>query len=319
VGNAKAWHSCDPNVGDTCNSVVLDSSSTINYLFGPAIGVSDGSTGTVQSAACRGTCGLPGSPLDVVMVLDRTSSMTAADLANAKNGALSVLQVYDPAVQWVGLVGLPYDDPTNPCNVNHTQVYPNPGPIWKLVGLSKDYRNPDGTLNQSSPLVSTINCLQRTPNTIQVTPPGVGHTDLGDPVQEAANMLITEGRPDVPDILILLTDGEANQPRYNQPCSYLYDRAVAAQGEKIEVYTIGYGVASARCLQDTAGRYVGKYASTVLADSATDSKDNAPGGCSSTENTDNDHYFCEAGSGDLEPVFLKIADQALGSPKLIDI
>ena len=56
------------------------------------------------------------SPIDVVMVLDRTGSMTAGDIANVKNAALSVLDFYEPAEQWVGMVSLPYGcSPANKC------------------------------------------------------------------------------------------------------------------------------------------------------------------------------------------------------------
>jgi hypothetical protein len=253
------------------------------------------------------------------MVLDRTRSMTDSDLANAKNAALSVLDFYDSSLQYVGLVGLPYADPSNRCLVNHTQNYPATGSIWRMVGLSSDYKTASGALNTSSQLVSTINCMQRTPENIVVNPSGSGHTDLGDPLAEATTMLLTEGRPNVPDAIIFLTDGEANQPRYNQPCTYFNDRANIAKANGIDIFTIAYGVAAARCSYDTTGQFRNGYASTVLASVATNSYDNSPGSCVASENTDNDNYFCEAASTDLEPVFRKVAVAALQRSHLVDV
>lgn len=307
----RAFHSCDPYAGDLCNTIVVRASNLVPYFFAPVLGISEGSTGAVQGASCKGFCGQPSSPLDVAMVIDRSGSMTNADLANVKNGALSVLDFYDPALQHVGLVGLPYHNPLDPCRVARSQRYPNSG-VWRLVGLSDDY---DST---SSQLVQTITCLQRPPSDITTNPSGAGHTDLGDPMIDAVNMLLSEGRDDVPDIIIFFSDGEANQPRYSQPCDYANDRADIAKGEGIDVYTLAYGVAGARCGQDSSGPYRGVYASTFFADMATDSDDNAAGGCGADENTDGDHYFCESGSSDLEPVFRQIAVAALERSRLID-
>ncbi len=113
----RASHLCDPNAGDFCNTIVVRASNVVPYYFAPVIGINQGSTGVVQGAACTGTCGNPGSPLDVVMVLDRTTSMTSTDLQNLKSGAMTVLDAYDASQQWVGFVSLPYGQPNNKCNV----------------------------------------------------------------------------------------------------------------------------------------------------------------------------------------------------------
>jgi hypothetical protein len=311
VKRGKAWHACNPYGGDLCNTIVLSASRTIPFFFAPVIGVDTGSTGSVSAAACRGSCGAVGSPLDVVMVVDRSTSMTVGDMANLKNAAKSVLEFYDPEAQHVGLVGLPYGS----CDATPIQTYPKPDNSWWLVSLSSDY-NTDGVLNNGSPLVSTINCLKRATAITRITPPG-GHTDLGDPMASAMNMLQT-GRADVPDVIIFMTDGEANQPALNQPCSYAATRAATAKSQQVSIFTIGYGVAAARCSYDTLGSYRGAFASRLLADMATDSNDDVPGGCGVNENKDLDQYFCESGSSDLEPAFRRAAAQALGTSRLLD-
>jgi Putative Flp pilus-assembly TadE/G-like/von Willebrand factor type A domain len=314
----RAFHSCDPWAGDLCNTIVVRASNLVPYFFAPVLGIDQGSTGTVSGASCKGFCGQPSSPLDVAMVLDRSTSMTNADMANLKNAALSVLDFYDPALQHVALVALPYTNATNRCIANPTQNYPAVGRMWQVTGLSSDYKS-GGSLNTGSELVTRINCLQRATNLTSVRPSGGGHTDLGDPMATAHDILVNDGRPDVPDVIIFMTDGEANQPRGYQPCDYFVDRALNAQDDEVNVYVIAYGVASARCGEDTTGPYRGSYASRSAADAASgDSDDNAPGGCASDENTDGDYYFCESGSSDLEPVFRQIAVAALERSRLID-
>jgi len=315
----RSIHECNPFAGDRCNTVSVRTSNSVDYIFAPVIGVDQGNTGGVTAASCRGACGTAPAPLDVAIVFDRSRSMTASDMANAKNAALAVLDFYDSPVHHVGLVGLPYHNPSNPCRVRTSQTYPNPTPsVWTLHGLASDYDRPDGTLNPASTLVQRINCLERTPTGVSTNPSGAGHTDLGDPLAAASSLLQTTGRAEVPDVMIYLSDGEANQPRFNQPCQYAITRADAAKAADVEIFTIAYGVAGARCGYDSAGTYRNVYASIFFADMATESDDDAPGGCASTENTDGDHYFCESGGSDLETVFRQVAEQALGHSRLVE-
>lgn len=314
----RSVHSCDPYAGDKCNTIAVTTENTVQYIFAPVIGVRQGDTGAVNAVSCRGACGAAPAPLDVVMVLDRTRSMSVSEWANAQNAALSVLDFYDSPVHHVGLVALPYHNPGNPCQVNTTQTYPNVGNAWRMVGLSNDYDRPDGTLNPASQLVSTINCMQRAPSGMNVTPSGSGHTDIGDPTLTAANMLLSEGDPSVPNVIILLSDGEANQPRGMQPCRYANDRATTAKNAEVEIFTIAYGVSGLRCGQDTSGTYANAWATDFLSDMATDSIDDAPGGCAPSENDDGDHYFCESLSSSLEPVFRAVAAASVGNARLIE-
>ena len=59
-----------------CNTIVVKHNRTVNYSFGPAIGIPTGTTGTIVAAACRGVCGtVTPNPLDIVVMADRTPSM----------------------------------------------------------------------------------------------------------------------------------------------------------------------------------------------------------------------------------------------------
>ncbi|HEY6568380.1 MAG TPA: VWA domain-containing protein [Actinomycetota bacterium] len=324
VKRGRAQHLCNPYAGDKCNTVVVRTSNIVNYIFAPVIGIQRGNTGSVSAASCRGACGAEPNPLDVVMVIDRTGSMTSTDLANAKNAALSVLDFYDSSEHHVGVVALPYGrSAADPCNVADPQLYPQAAAsFWQVSPLSSDYDNANGTLNTSSSIVQRINCLRLAGNPVirvnGTVRTSAGHTNLGDPLDAAREMLSTQGRSDVEDIIIFMTDGEANQPDTMLPCNYLNTKANIAKAEDQTIYTIGYGVAGARCSRDSSGPFNGRYASTNLALAATDSTDDVPGGCGPLENRDGDNYFCESGSGDLEPVFRQVAAATLGHSRLVE-
>ena len=247
----RAFHSCNPFTGELCNTVVVRASNLVPFFFAPVLGIGEGSTGSVAGASCKGFCGQPSSPLDVVMVLDRSTSMTTGDMANLKNAALSVLTFYDPALQHVALVALPYTHPTNRCIANPTQNYPAVGRMWQITGLSSDYNTRrDPQPRQRDRQQDQLPPARDQPHERHAE--AVGHTDLGDPMATAHDILVDDGRPDVPDVIIFMTDGEANQPRGYQPCDYAVDRAIDAHDDAVGVYVIAYGVASARCGDDTS-------------------------------------------------------------------
>jgi hypothetical protein len=308
-------HTCDPYSGDTCNAVKVRSSEPVKYLFAPAIGVTSGNTGSVQSIACQGMCKPITSPLDIALVLDRTASMSPADIANVRTAALSLLKVYDPTQQHIALFMLPHGrtdlSPPKPCQTDKKETYPDTTwSHWQSVPFSSGYRQSDGTLVQSDPLVATINCYAET-NT------GSG-TNLGDPLAAASTYLQTFGRADVSKIVIFLSDGEANQPSGSQPCTYAAGKAATAKSSGITVYTIGYGIEDARCASGD-GSYSNAYATKLFAAMASSSTDNQPGGCAATENTDGDSYFCNARDADLQATFRLIAVATIKHGRLIDV
>lgn len=107
---------CDPDRGDRCNAILISGAITNQFSFGRVVGVNQGSTGVVVSAACNGPCGQPPfAPLDVVVVIDRTSSM-AGDENNLRDAARSVLTSYDPNMQHVALGMLGPSTMTQSCS-----------------------------------------------------------------------------------------------------------------------------------------------------------------------------------------------------------
>lgn len=313
----RVLHACDPDAGDLCNGLVVSASDEVHYYFAPIFGIGDGGTGAVSAAGCTSGCVAGTSPVDIVLVFDRSASMTDSDMENARSAALNMLGGFDPQDQWVGLAVLPYGESGNPCNADPNQEYPKTDLSWAATPLSSDYLNSDNSLNTSSALVSTLQCLQKAWG-ITVAGGTFGHTDLGDPIAAAQRMLDEQGRAKAPDVIILFTDGEANQPAGMNPCSYAIDKAMASQNRRTEIFTIAYNVAGATCTGDTSGSYAGRYATTFLADMATHSTDDLPGGCADTENSDRDHYYCEPGNTNLTPVFRKVAYAAARNTGLVD-
>ncbi len=193
-----------------CNTIVVGGVKNVPFYFAPVLSVMGGPTkcfftdcptGTIRAAACRGACGgPPTAPLDVVEVIDRTRSMSSTDLANAKAGADSVLQLFDPDKQSVGLATLPQSLPADDCNsVNANDAPGN----WLITNLSSNYKNPNGSLNGASEIVSNINCLQ-------LAASFGSQTNLGSPMKAAKDHLIAAGRTGVKWGIIFMTDGEAN-------------------------------------------------------------------------------------------------------------
>jgi hypothetical protein len=330
---SRVIHDCNPFAGDKCNTIRLSTSNTIPYYFAPVIGINTGSTGVVNAASCKGSCGAASSPVDVVMVLDRTGSMDVADVANVQNAALSVLDFYDSTQQWVGMVSLPYGQTGNKCVAygdNRTtpptfQLYPDATYTdWQAAPLDKNYKRADGTINTADPLVQQINCLQRAANFVYSKSDGSpangsgNHTNLGDPLDAARAMLASQGRANVPDVIIFMTDGQANQPSTRQPCKYFNDKATIAKNAGQTIFTIGYGLDTTKC-PDTVTPFSGKTGTTNLSSAATQpSTDDQPGGCGPLENKDNDYYFCTPAAADLEPVFRQVAAAAIQTAHLID-
>ena len=202
----------------------------------------------VRSTACS-PCGV--KPLDIMLVLDRTGSMcqnsaghndpSCFDLNNAKTGIKTFLNFFDPSIDWIGLAVLPPADTMgNKCGTPSSANYNGTGSPYLLVPLSHDYKNKDGTLNTGSNLVSTVNCVK-----------GGGTTAYANAIDAAEAELQKDGRPTVPDVIVLLSDGAANtgpsyyptnSPYRTQPCHQGVNSSQAAKAKGAIVYTIGYAL-----------------------------------------------------------------------------
>lgn len=306
---------CNPFAGSNrCNVLDVQASKEVSLNFTRVLGLPPLLLTASANGACKGFCGTaPTAPLDVVIVIDRSVSMSSSSLADAKSGARAVLEYFDPEFQHVALAVLGAGNPSNICQ----DLAPTSGGDWLLVPLSSDYKNPDGTLNSSSTLVATIGCI---------TTDSAQNTNLGSPLSDsyysrpdALQELLNSGQPNSTKGIILLTDGEARAPGSN-PCQYANERATFVKDEDIEIYTIGYGVQGLTCQFDS-GAYRTVLVTSLLAGMATDSSDDK-GHCANSsareaENNDGDHFLCQAEGDDLEAVFVTAASALAPGVRLI--
>lgn len=315
---------CVPGPSTSCNAVVLEGTATVQYGFGRAVGVDSGTTQVVQSAACKGPCGTkPAEPVDLVVVVDRTSSMTGVDTVNARSASDAVRRQYNPAEQWMAFGMLGPSDPgagciTRPDNDIGTAILPGDLRRWIPIGLTGIGAPTNANYAAGgSAMAQAIGCY---------TNSSVG-TDLSDPIPAAAYELINNGRGDeVTKGIILMSDGQPNNSTTPDPddnyCKQSYDAAVAAKAQDIELFTIGFGLDGANNIlcPDQSGPYQGVRSRQLLADMATDSVD---GGCPGTSNDDGDHFFCvpksSGASANLANLFKQAANQLVGGTRLIQL
>lgn len=306
---------CDPYVsGTSCNTVVLSGQTTVQYGFGRVIGVNSGDTQSVTTAACVGPCGASAQgPVDLILIVDRTGSMDATDLAAAKAGANEILKLYDPENQYIGFGILGPSKTTPSCTGANSPALGVPattttgsGITWLPVGLSgtgapvnQAYRNADGTVNTSSTISKTITCM---------TTSSTG-TILSAPVDAARQYLVANGRANATKGIILMTDGAPN----GDTCQAANQAATTAKNAGILMFTVGFGVGGGDLCEST-GPWAGKSVTKALASMANDSVDN---GCTDAENNDGDNYFCQPKSGDLKNVFKTAAAALARSTRLI--
>ena len=312
---------CEPKAGDTCNTIVVTSPTSIDYNFGPVLDVFGGNVATKQAAACKGPCGAaPETPVDLVMVVDRTSSMNGVDTENVRSAADAVRKAYDPAIQRIGYGMLGPSRATTSCTTAHDSVIgqaltPTDVPRWVPVGISgtgapvnEDYRT------STSKLAKAIGCFANSST----------GTDLADPTRMATYVLDTTARKGVTTAILLMTDGQPNASTTKRAdyCQESYEAAAAAKAKGIQVITVGFGLDGSNNIlcPDTSGPWKNKYASQLLAAMATNSVD---AGCPGTSNGDGDHYYCvpktKGASTDLSNVFKAAVGQVAGKTKLIQL
>jgi hypothetical protein len=196
---------CDPGA-NKWDTIVVEAERPAEAWFARVFGIEEALISDVRAAGCRGLCGgAPAVPVDVVQIMDRSGSMSGADMANAKNGVRSLLKYFNGDIQRVGLGVLPggRTSPPNACDAPPTMPEP-PAEDYAIVlpvGLSDDYQSSPGVLNEGSALVSTINCLEDD-----------GYTPIGPTMEAAIAELQANGRPDVTWGIILFGDGVANRP-----------------------------------------------------------------------------------------------------------
>jgi Flp pilus assembly protein TadG len=240
---------CTPTNGQV-NSISVKSTSVVKTVFAKVVGFNS-FTVKASATACS-PCSV--KPLDIMLVLDRTGSMcqksdgssdspACTDVANAREGMKTFLKLMDPQFDWVGFGVFPpvadASTQTGRCATpSGNGTYDNKSSAYTLVGLSKDYALPPGTLNSGSTLVKTIDCVK-----------AAGRTAYADAIDAAQSELLNRGRSGVQKVIVLLSDGAANyggtwhgstSPYRTTPCHQGITSSGIAKSARTSIYTIGY-------------------------------------------------------------------------------
>jgi hypothetical protein len=305
----QALPGCDP-----VNAVVVEEKAKLKTLFAGVLGI-DKFHLRVKSTACS-PCGA--APLDVMLVLDRTGSMCqdhwgrtdpyCTDLENAKEGMRTFLGFFDSATQWVGLAALPpATSRSRRCNTPDTPNYNTRTSPYVLVPLSQDFGTPATGLNPRSDLVKTIDCQR-----------GGGRTAYADALEHAQAELDRNGRSDVQDVIVFLSDGAANigptyysssSPYRTQPCQQGVWSSNTVKGRGTWVYSIGYDLDALNGGANRCESYTGAAERpAITAYSALQQIASGP-----------DKFYDKPNPGQLKSIFTEVAyDIRQGASALID-
>jgi len=328
---------CSPTLNNY-NALNVKASSDVEMLFARILGIK--SLKVKASATACSPCSA--KPLDIVLVLDRTGSMcqfsngsndpACTDLNNAKEGMRTFLQFMDPNLDWVGLsVFPPARDRSNLCTrptssgarygydaywpewIPDTADPPRTPGIYAIGSIVNDYlvqSSGSWILNPSSSLIQRIDCTL-----------GNGTTSYSNSIEEAQHELERNGRGDVQDVIIFLSDGAANTtPRFMpsyidnayyrlHPCYAGMAAADNAKGKGTVIYSIGYdlngtGTDYERCRLYPTGSTDG----TITAWDAIRNIASEP-----------DNFYLKPDPGKLNQIFIRIAaDLQRPASRLID-
>ncbi len=238
--SATADCSTSPEFCNPANTVHVTQNADVPTTFLRVLGI-DSIAETVKAQACS-PCG--GLPLDVMIVLDRSGSMSGNKLTLAKDGIKAFLGSMDPTVDSVGLAVLPpAANSASACAPSASGNYNLTDAAYLLVPLSNTYALSQGNLNASSPLVSTLNCVQ-----------AGGQTAYASAMDAAQAELDAHGRDGAQRVIIILSDGAANSgpsylpntsPYRTRPCGQAVNVANASKARGVLVYSVAYDISGA--------------------------------------------------------------------------
>lgn len=350
---------CAATLTTRCNTVEVVAEKKVPFGFAKVFGRSEGSTGSVASAACKGACGAENpNPLDVVVVADRTLSLSSGDRSLMKTAIKDMLKEMDPTMHFLALGTIHKSETVSGC-ASGAYAIPSPttrDPLdssdmnrgtWVPTDFSRSYVTgaPGARAwNTADPVYRAIDCLPSSDADFG--------THLAAPLKEAARKLLgnspsnlsslTASNPregEVRKVIIFETDGEPNEKVTNTSagttiassgdprntdgataCQNFLKVAEDAKAKGILVMTIGFGGATtARCKSG------GRYTRDVLAEAASPGPDGAStaNSCTGTdvakENSDGDYFFCSANGSDFRNIFLTAFSQVSKNVKLVKL
>jgi Flp pilus assembly protein TadG len=346
---------CAPAVNP--NELVVKGTASTNTWFAKLFGINH-----FDVAAHANACSpCSSTPVDIVIAIDRTGSMCSptdaqgncTDLDNAKDGVRTMLGILNPPYAQVGMLDFPpvQTTATSVCNAPYNSLGNNGYDGYDAANrgyitdtINSNYKT-GSALNTSSGLyLHTVDgksnaCIQ-----------AGGNTSYSEALRQAQAELLAHGRPNVPNYIVFLTDGEANigsmyglnDPTYppgnaddTQPCHTAINVANAAKAAGTTIYSIGYALGAAtNC---TAGQYpwipkVGNKAAHWCDPSKGDSGCYHSAGASNqpespaitsmqtlTQIASTGDFYNQPTPGQLDTIFSAIAtDIGSGSSRLVD-
>jgi Flp pilus assembly protein TadG len=272
------------------NELVVTGTAQTNTWFAKLFGIPHFNVATHANACspCSST------PVDIVVAIDRTGSMCSPtdrfgnciDLNNAKDGVRTMLSILNPPYAQVGMVAFPpvQSTSTDVCSAPYDSLpngfngYDSPSRGYLVDQISSNYKTSTGTaLNTSSGLYLHTDsgddtaCIE-----------AGGNTSYSEALRQSQAELLADGRPNVPNYIVFLTDGEANigsvypgtgtgasfvpDPTYppgnsddTKPCQTAIDLANAYKAAGTTIYSIGYALGNnVACTQGAMGDWTPK-------------------------------------------------------------
>jgi Flp pilus assembly protein TadG len=264
------------------NAVVVSESADVPMLFGGVIGWHSMSITAKSTALAQGGS----QPLDVMLVLDTTGSMSApcgasvpgiaspSKLQCAKAGAQALLAQLRPGVDKVGLMIFPplksgvstAPEFTTNCSANWAITTSNlsyaTNSTYLIAPLSNSFLQSDGTLDPTSPLAEALNYSGGGANQSRgcgLESPGGVSTYFPDALKFAKTQGLDSDADPHLNAIVFLSDGEGNIAANgdNTPCQSAIANATAIKaqpptGPGTTIYGVGYWESSA-----DAGTYCG--------------------------------------------------------------
>ncbi len=277
------------------NAIVVQQQAIVSTTFARVLGFKSWTISATATASAKG--GFNG-PYNVILIVDTTASMTSSDnncgssrISCALAGVRTLLHSLSPcpaggsctsatALDQAGLMVFPgltstseaandFTCPSkNPKTTSYNNVPVQPVSPYQIVGLSSDYRtsNTASSLNASSHIVIAAgggSCSG-------VQAPGGQGTFYAGVIDAAQAQLVASARPNTKNVMILLSDGDANAngkpgnpgsgqmagavtsyPASNE-CHQAITSAHNAAAAGTIVYSVAYGAsASSGCSTDS--------------------------------------------------------------------
>jgi len=283
------------------NAISLTQTGTVPTYFITVLGFK---SWTVSATAIAAYAGGQTKAMNVMFVLDTTKSMgTTTDDTGCKVPGISsptrlncavygvqlILKQLNPQIDKVGLMVFPGMSSTwTPCNSPNIEAYGTTGITYQLIhnALDTDYATAIGKLNDSSNLIKTVGDNSNSVTKCLEAPGGEG-TFYAQAISAAQTALQSEGSSTAQNVVILLSDGEANATssdmnstyastacspstvcspgHLEQQCNQAVANGATATGDGTWVYVIAYdaGGAGTGCPTQSVTTGTGKSQTTT--------------------------------------------------------